>query len=375
MELFITCAEGIEPLLKDELTQLGYANLREGFRGVYVGEVDFKAIYHTNYCSRLAMRVLLPLAKFRCLDQRSLYKGASVVNWLELIPKGKTFAIDANVTHRNLRNSLFAAQIVKDAICDQFREQKGTRPNVSPKNPDIQLNLFIREDNATLSFDTSGTPLHKRGYRQESGEAPMQETLAAAILKIAKYSGNDVLCDPCCGSGTILIEAALMASNTAPGYLRQHWGFMYLPDFSSLDWLKVKNETDEKRHPLPKGLLFGCDISKDVVRICRTNLRAAGFNFQVDVQPIDFRDYSPPKLPNLIITNPPHGGRLESPPLLKALYRALGEFLKNKSAKPARGFIFTGNLELAKEVGLKPSQRHILPQSGIDSRLLEFDLY
>jgi 23S rRNA (guanine2445-N2)-methyltransferase len=375
MELFVTCAQGIEPLLHAELTEMGFASLREGFRGIYVADVDLKAMYRINYCSRLGMRVLLPLARFRCLDQRSLYKGVSAVDWLELIPKHRTFAIDANVTHRNLRNSLFASQVAKDAICDQYRERTGVRPNVSPKNPDIQLNLFIREDKAVISIDTSGMPLHKRGYRQESGEAPMQETLAAALLKIAGYTGNEVLCDPCCGSGTILIEAALMASKTAPGYLRQKWGFMDLPDFTSQDWLRVKNEVDIQRQPLPGGLLFGCDISKDIVRICKANLRAAGFLAQVDIQQNDFRSYTPQKLPNLIIANPPHGIRMENYEPLKILYRSLGDFMKYKSAKPAKGFVFTGNLELAKEVGLKPTQRHELINSGVESRFLEFDLF
>lgn len=375
MELFVTCAEGIEPLLTEELQQIGFSNLRPGYRGVYVQNADLNTVYKINYSSRLAMRVLSPLTRFRCFDQRSLYRGVSQVDWLELIPRHKTFAIDANVSHKNLRNSLFASQVAKDAICDQYRERTGIRPSVSPKDPDIQLNLFIRDDKAILSFDTSGMPLHKRGYRQESGEAPMQETLAAALLKMAGYHKDAVLCDPCCGSGTILIEAALMATNTAPGYLRQKWGFMDLPGFSSQDWLKVKNEIDALRQPLSSGMLFGCDISKDIVRICKTNLRAAGFLSQVDIQQYDFRNYTPPKLPNLIIANPPHGIRLETTDPLRSLYRALGDFLKNKSARPAKGFVFTSNMELAKEVGLKPTQRHVLHNSGIESRFLEFDLF
>ena len=166
-----------------------------------------------------------------------------------------------------------------------------------------------------------------------------------------------------------------MASQTPPGYLRPHWGFMYLPEFSSQAWLKVKNEADKSRKVLPAGHFFGCDLNKDTVRICKTNLRAAGFHAQVEIKQSDFRDYTPPKPPTFILTNPPHGIRLETTDMLKNLYRGLGDFIKNKSAPSARGFVFTGNLELAKEVGLKPKQRHVISNSGVDSRLLEFELY
>lgn len=374
-EIFVTCSQELEPLLLEELAGLGFEKLRKGFRGVYMEEATLADIYRINYCSRLASRVLLPLKRFRCYNAKSLYKDIYSIDWGPYIPEGKTFAIDANVTHNQLRNSLFASQVVKDAICDQFREKTGKRPNVNPANPDIQLNLFIREPLATISFDTSGTPLHKRGYRMDAVEAPMQETLAAALLTIAKYQETEILCDPCCGSGTLLIEAALMASHTPPGYLRQTWGFMRLPEFSQKEWLKVRMEADKNRKALPPGHLFGCDVNKNAVRISKTNLRAAGFHQTVEIVQSDFREYEPPVQPTLVCTNPPHGKRLDEAENLKPLYRALGDFLKRKTAKPSRGFIFTGNLDLAKEVGLSPKRRYVIYNSGIESRLLEFDLY
>ena len=211
--LFVTCSGGLEELLEQELQELGYTT-QPGFRGVYVFNVSMREIYHINYCSRIAVRVLLPLRKFKCYDKKSLYFEVSKVDWTEYIPKDKTFAIDANVKHRNIKNSLFAAQVVKDVICDQFRDKFGYRPSVDLKFPDVQLNLFINQDNAVLSFDTSGEPLYKRGYRQQKSEAPLQETLAAAMLYSIGYSGKEALCDPCCGSGTLLIEAAMVATNT-----------------------------------------------------------------------------------------------------------------------------------------------------------------
>lgn len=373
--LFVTCGEGLEGLLIQELAEMGFTDVREGFRGVYVFDKSFNAIFRINYCSRIGGRVLLPVAQFRCYDQKGLYRGGGTVDWLKYLPKGKNFAIDANVTHRHLRNSLFAAQVLKDAICDQIREKTGNRPSVNVQNPDVQLNLFIHNDQATISIDTSGTPLHKRGYRQDAGEAPLQESLAAALLRLARYQASDILFDPCCGSGTILIEAALIASKTAPGYLRAKWGFMLLPHFSFDEWLKIKTEVDDQRQPIPKNHLFGIDINKNVARICQGNLRAAGFLKDVLVKQADFREFTPEILPTLIVTNPPHGKRLENIDVLIPTYRALGDFMKHNVAKPARGCVFTANNPLVKEIGLSATRRHVVSNSGVDSRLLEFDLY
>jgi len=375
LKLFVTCCQGLEPLLAQELIDMGYDQIQEGFRGVHVEVPDFQSIYRINYCSRLGARVLLPLSDFVCFDQRSLYKGASKVDWNQYIPEGCTFAIDANVNHKMLRNSLFAAQVVKDAICDQLRELRGTRPSIDVKTPDVQLNLFIHQERGILSFDTSGMPLHKRGYRQETVEAPLQETLAAAILKIADYKGDEVLYDPCCGSGTILIEAALIASRTAPGFLRREWGFMRLPQFSHSEWLRVKVEEDSKRMPLEKGKIYGSDVNRNTVRIAKGNLRAAGFLQAVEVKDGDFRDLTPDPAPTFVVTNPPYGNRMGEEEMLYGLYLELGDFMKQKTAKPARGYIFTGNLNLAKSVGLSPKRRYVMSNSGIESRLLEFDLY
>lgn len=361
--------------MADELAKLGMTGCTQGYRGVRVPDADLSAIYTINYNSRLAGRVLLVLSHFRCRDARALYGAAMKIDWLRYLPKGKTFAIDANVTHPSLRNSLYAAQVVKDAICDQYRERTGDRPSVSVKTPDVQLNLFIHNDTASLSFDTSGQSLHKRGYRQETVEAPMQETLAAAILKLANYQGDEIVYDPCCGSGTLLIEAALMATHTPPGFLRVQWGFQQLPNHSQDLWLKIKAESDSKRVPLPKGRFFGTDINKKAAMSTKVNLRAAGFHQAIEIVNCDFRDYEPTVPPSFIVANPPHGVRLEHVEQLIPLYRALGDWMKRKSAKPGRGFILTSSPELAKEVGLASTRRHVLDNGGIDSRLLEFDLY
>lgn len=375
MELFVTCGPNLEVLLAQELAELGYANVVTGFRGVSLRDVGLEAVYRVNYMSRLASRVLIPLSRFYCKDSRSLYTSVFKMDWLKFFSRKETFAIDANVSHPELRNSLFAIQVTKDAICDQLRERTGDRPNIDIKNPDIQLNLFIHDNKAIVSLDTSGQPLHKRGYRLEGSEAPIQENLAAALLVLAGFQGSEIVCDPCCGSGTLLIEAALMASKVAPGFLRNHWGFMRMPEHSQELWLKVKGEADGLRCDLPKNTFFGCDINKAAVHACKVNLRAAGLHQSVQVVQSDIRDYTPPVLPNFVIMNPPYGRRLEEVDHLITLYRAIGDFMKRMTAKPARGFVCTGSLELSKEIGLAAKRRHVIDNGGIDVRLLEFDLY
>lgn len=374
MELFITCSSHLEELLKAELEELGYS-AKVGFRGVYVNGATERDLYRINYCSRLASRVLLPLLKFPCRNRNDLYKATASIKWMPMLQKAKTIAIDANVESREIRNSLFAAQVVKDAICDQMMEKTGNRPSVDTTNPDVHLNLFIREGRGILSFNTSGASLNKRGYRQEGGEAPLRETLAAALLRMSNYTASEVMIDPCAGSATLLIEAALIASKTPPGIFRKKWGFFHLPNFSEQQWLQVKVEEDSKKIPLEKGRYFGIEINRNTQRLALANLKAAGLHSYVVLVVGDFREYEPQVQPTFLLTNPPYGRRLEEETQLVALYRALGDFMKQKMSKPARGFILTGSQPLSKEVGLAAKRRHIVDNGGVDARLLEFDIF
>ncbi|MGK5595540.1 MAG: THUMP domain-containing class I SAM-dependent RNA methyltransferase [Parachlamydiaceae bacterium] len=373
--LFVSCASHLEPLLKEELLQLGYPDVKETYRGVFVNQVPFEAIYEINYCSRLASRVLVPLKKFICTNRESLYQNVHELSWRNYFKKAQNFAVDATVDPKIFKSSLFAAQIVKDAICDKMREETGKRPDVSPYEPDVQLNLFMQGNRAILSYDTSGPALHKRGYRQESGEAPLQETLAAALLTLADFKGDEIIYDPCCGSGTLLIEAAMKSTNTPAQFFRKKFGFMKMPEFSEQAWLKLKNQKDAAKKPLKPKHFFGTEVNKNTFRICLANLRA--LNWLKDIQIIqgDFREAELSLAPNFIICNPPYGNRLNEDPSLVGLYRSLGDLMKQKSAKPGRGFVFTGNLDLSKEIGLAPKRRHVLLNGGIESRLLEYDLY
>jgi putative N6-adenine-specific DNA methylase len=243
------------------------------------------------------------------------------------------------------------------------------------KNPDVQLNLFIYDERAVISFDSSGEPLHKRKYRVHTGAAPLQESLAAALLRIARYDAQEITIDPCCGSGTLLIEAALMASNTPPGSWRTRWGFQAHPDFNFDAWLRVKNQADGQIKALKPGSFFGLEREPEIAEFCRANIENAGLADAIEIKCTNFSTYTPEASYTFLISNPPHGKRLGSEDGLKPVYRALGDFMKQKMAKPSRGFLYTSSSMLAKEVGLAAKRRHVINCGGVDARLLQFDIY
>jgi putative N6-adenine-specific DNA methylase len=319
--IFVTCPGSVELLLLDELKDMGIEG-KKSLRGVFVPKTLENA-YTINYNSRLATRVLWPLVTFKCRSQEDLYHFAKQVNWSLYIQAGKTFAIDSNVSHPTLRNSLFASLLVKDAICDQFREKTGLRPSIDVASPDVQLNLFINNQQGILSLDTSGDPLFKRGYRKATGPAPIQESVAAAILRQVGYTASDILIDPFCGSGTFLIEAALIATQTPPGFFRKKWGFINLPEFSDEVWKRIKTSLDSQRIPLTPDTIFGYDKDRLALQACAQNIRITQFPIHCELS--DIQRLSPKKMPTLLIANPPYGKRLETS---KEPYLAFGQLLK-----------------------------------------------
>ncbi|MDF2577089.1 MAG: hypothetical protein K0S74_573 [Chlamydiales bacterium] len=374
-KLFVSCAHGLEELLLKELQNLGYKSLKKQFSGVMVEDVALKDIYRINYSSRLANRVLLPLISATARSRDELYAVSQKIDWLSYISLDKTFAIDANVNHsKAFRNSLFAAQVVKDAICDQFRQKFDKRPSIERYEPDIQINLYIERDLVTLSLDTSGSPLHKRGYRKKTGVAPLQETLAAALLISSGYSAEETLCDPCCGSGTLLIEAALIASNTAPGFLREKWGFYNLQQFSEQEWEVVKGEIDSQRRPLKPGHFYGIDMDYNTLEACKLNIEAAGLTEYMTLHRCDFARSTPDQNYTFLITNPPYGKRLEERELLPSLYRRLGTFIKKNMTKPAKAYVFTMEEELGQEVGYPIQKQKRFFNGGLETRLIEYTI-
>ncbi len=361
-ELFITCPENLEFMLIDELTRLGLKDLRKGFRGVFA-PVSMHAVYLVNYCSRIATRVLCPLKPFSCRNRNDIYNAAREIPWFKFLDEKKTFAIDANVTHPQLQNSLFAAQVMKDAICDQIRERVGVRPSVDVKNPDVQLNLFIHYNKGIISFDTSGAPLFKRGWRSSSTTTSIQENLAAAILTQAGYTPDVTLCDPFCGSGTFLIEAALMATRTPPGFFRNKWGFFNLPQYNAEDWAAFKKSHDALRIPLEKGKIFGADKDLTTVQICKEHVKKIGCSDSITVQHADVIRYAPSAPPSLILTDPPYGKRLETS---HTIFRELGEFIKRTSSGSTEAFVLAPDARYLESAALPIAGAYPFHHGGMD---------
>src|SRR3990172_4287015 len=272
----------MENLCEEELIELGATETKTTYKGVYF-KADISTLYKINYTSQLLSRVLAPLVTFPCHTTDILMKQAKKIHWEDFCSLEKTFAISASVSKSRITNSLYASQCLKDGIADYFRDKYGKRPNVEVTNPDVRFNLHIDKDMAVISLDTSGDSLHKRGYRLLAGEAPMQETLAAAIIRLSKWDGKNSLWDCMCGSGTILCEALMHYCRIPAQKLRKNFGFFYLPDFDLKIWEEVKEDCDKKIRPLPKGIIIGSDKSQRIIEVAKSNLSRLPFGDAVEL--------------------------------------------------------------------------------------------
>jgi putative N6-adenine-specific DNA methylase len=362
----------MEELCEQELIELGAVKTEIAYRGIYF-EADIETIYRINYRARTISRVLAPLITFYCDNTNVLLKTAETINWEELMSVKKTFAISASVSNSKITNSLYASLCLKDGIADFFRAKYGKRPDVDTANPDVRFNLHIEKDRAIISLDTSGESLHKRGYRLLGGEAPMQETLAAAILRISKWDGEKPLLDCMCGSGTILAEALMHYCRIPAQKLRSNFGFFNLPEFDKNIWENLKKEFDKDIRPLPKGIIYGSDRSQEAIKVARANLSRLPYYESVDLSCKDFERID--QFENgTLITNPPYGIRLGKVAEVQELYKALGDFIKQK-CKGTSAFIYTGEPSLRKYVGLKTTKRIPLANGKLEGVLLQIDSY
>jgi putative N6-adenine-specific DNA methylase len=364
---------GFETLAEKELESLGAVQLRQGFRGIHFS-ADREALYAVNYNARLLTRVLAPLTSFTCCDRNDLYRAGKSIDWTAFFSVRNTFGIFANVSgNENLRHSKFASLCLKDAVVDFFRDKVGSRPNVDGKTPDVWLNLHIEGERAVINFDTSGGSLHRRGYRRESVEAPMQESLAAAILALSEWNGERPLYDPMCGSGTLLCEAMMRVCSIPAGFLRDGFGFRFLPDFDEALWRKVKKQSDEKIRRLPEGLISGSDKDKFAVKAARVNCGRLPGGEGIPVLKKDMDDL--PGLENsVIVSNPPYGLRMKDDTGLEGFYKRLGDFLK-KRCRGSQVYLYFGNREMIKKIGLKPAWKKPLRNAGLDGRLVKYDMF
>lgn len=364
---------GIEQIAIDELKRLGAQNVTPGFRGAYF-EAEKPVLYRINYEARLITRILAPLVTFPCRNRDDLYRVGNAIDWMTFFSVDQTFCIFSNVTgNPKITHSNFASLCLKDAIADHFRGKCDKRPNVDKDQPDIWINLHIEKNHGIISLDTSGGSLHRRGYRIESVAAPMQEILAAAIIEISGWTGEKPIYDPMCGSGTLLCEAMMQVCRVPSGFLRKKFGFHFLPDFDRYAWDRVKRESDERIRPLPSGLLAGSDSDRDAVKAARKNCARLPGGDNIGITSKDYKELQ--SIENsVILCNPPYGVRMNQPEGLEPFYKDLGDFLKRR-CKGSTAFIYFGNREMLKHVGLKTSWKIPLRNAGLDGRLARFDLY
>jgi putative N6-adenine-specific DNA methylase len=361
---------GLEPVLAKELTQLGANDVKIGRRMVsFTG--DKEMMYRANFQLHTAIKILKPIRHFKANSADDVYEEIKKTDWTTYLDDNKTFAVDAVVFSEEFRHSKFVSYKVKDAIVDQFREKTGNRPNISVTNPDIRLNIHIAEDQCTLSLDSSGESLHRRGYRQESVEAPLNEVLAAGMILMTGWQGDTDFIDPMCGSGTLLIEAALIAHNMAPGLFRKEYAFEKWADFDAELFDRIYNDDSQEREF--KHHIYGYDIDMKAVNTARLNVKAAGLTNSITIEQQDFKDFKQPQEKSLLVTNPPYGERISTPDLL-GTYRMIGERLKHE---------FTGNdawvlsyrEECFDQIGLKPSLKIPLYNGSLECEFRKYQMF
>ncbi len=378
LRLHATCDAGLEEVLKDELDTMGADRCRIVPRGVRFNG-DMELLWRANLECRVANRILLELSWFPANTREQLYQGAQAVNWGSWMTPFQTIAIDSRTSNtEGLRQSMFVNQVVKDAICDRFRRETNRRPDVERNNPDIPITVHVNNGRATLLLDSSGDRLHKRGYRMQTGEAPLRETLAAGLLRIAGWDGTTPLLDPMCGSGTIVIEGALIALNIAPGLLRVDQG----RSFAFQKWRTHQKRAYRRlvstlRDAVKSDIdiqIIGSDHDRKLVGRARRNAQTAGIYDSVQIRQADLAEAPLPGPEGTIVTNPPYGERLGAGDDLEALYKHMGDSFKQKFSGYT-AWVIAGERALANVIGLRASRRHPIFNGAIECRFLRFDLY
>ena len=361
---------GLEDILAKELTELG-ANEIETERRAVRFKGDKALLYKANLCLRSAIRILVPIAQFKATDADEVYEKAKKINWEEYIGIKQSFIINETINSENFRHSKFVAYRLKDAIADYFTELYDKRPSVSITSPDIYIDIHISHNECTISLDSSGVSLHKRGYRNSQNEAPISEAQAAGMLLMAGWDGSKDFIDPMCGSGTFLIEAALIALNIPPCIYRTQFAFEKWQDFDKELFDDLYNDDSEEREFTHK--IIGYDVNPNTVKIAQENIKAAGLSKYIEVQCRDIANFEEVTEPSLIVTNPPYGERLK-PEDLRDLYREIGRALKHKFVN-GEAWVISSHVENLAAIGLKPSQRVELKNGALDCEFWKFEIF
>lgn len=372
--IIITCNKRLSPFLEKEIKELGFTINKVFNTGVELfGSME--DCIRLNLNLRCASQVLYSLVFFECNDPADLYTSVTLIEWEKIIDHKGYFSVTSNVDHPTINNSLFANVKVKDAIADRFRKLTNDRPDSGPDLQGVVVHLYWKGPLAEIFLDTSGETLAKHGYRKIPGKAPMLEALAAATLLASKWDFHSPFINPMCGSGTVAIEAALMATNRRPGLFRDNYGFMHVKGFDETFYKNEKNKFSSQILNLPDLTIIASDISEDAINISKINAAAAEVEKLIEFMVCDFRETAiPENKPGVIFFNPEYGERLGDENELELVYAGIGDFMKKK-CKGYTGYVFTGNLDLAKKIGLKAKRRIEFYTSKIDCRLLEYELY
>jgi putative N6-adenine-specific DNA methylase len=372
--IIVTCSNRLSTYLEKEILVLGFKPERIFKTGVEL-KGSLQDCIKLNLNLRCASQVLFSIKEFNAANADDLYKTLLDFEWENIIAPDGYFSITSNVDNETITNNLFANVKVKDAIVDRFRNKTGQRPNSGPELNKTVIHLYWKESIAEIFIDTSGETLSKHGYRKIPGKAPMLESLAAATLLATNWDKKSAFINPMCGSGTVAIEAALLATNRKPGLLRHNYAFMHLVNYDEQFYLNEFKKLEEQVTDVPRLKIIATDISEDAVNISTINAGIAGVEELIEFAVCDFEATSLPDInKGIVYFNPEYGDRLGVEAELETTYKRIGDFLK-KQCKGYTGYIFTGNLELAKKIGLKPKRRIEFYTSKIDCRLLEYELY
>lgn len=363
---------GLEPVLANELNQIGASGIKILNRAVSFTASD-EVMYKANLWLRTALRIIKPIHEFKAINEEQLYRHTQKLDWSLFLEPKDTFVIDSTAHSKFLTHSHYAALKVKDAIVDQLRDKFGERPSIDAENPTLRINLHIAHDDITIGLDASGNSLHKRGYRTGTNEAPLNEILAAGMILLSGWDHRSSLLDPMCGSGTIPIEAAMIALNVPPGHLRTSFGFFTWKDFDPQLWRKVRAEAEAQRIKNPDLRIIGSDIDRSVLDKTRQNVVNARMDAHISIGSKSFSDVTPPATPGVIITNPPYGERLK-PADLQALYKMIGDSLKKKFTG-WDAWVLSGSKDALKQLGLHPSKKMTLYNGALECRFQKFSMY
>ena len=369
--LFATCPRGLETILAQELQQQGCTAVTPTDGGVSC-QGTMAHVYSANLHSRTASRILLQLARTAYRSEHDIYQAAKNIAWHKWFYVAQTFKVKVEGKRANVKSLDFTALKIKDGVCDRFREHGGERPSIDKSRPDIRIHAFLDERNVSIFIDTSGEALFKRGYRQDTGEAPLRENLAAGLLLLAGYDGTQPFQDPFCGSGTIAIEAAWIALGRAPG-LNRRFGFEQLAQFDRALWVKLKAEARHAIRNRPYANIAASDNDRAMTRMTQANAAAAEVDGFIDINTLDAQDTRSNGEGGIIVSNPPYGVRLAEIQALHALYPQLGSWLKQHYAGWTAG-LFSGDMDMPKLMRLKPKRKIPLFNGNLDCRLFLLDM-